>query len=311
MTNKKELENLHKPVLLHEILEVLRVDKLAHLHSNAQLIDATLGYGGHSIEFIKRGVFVLGIETDQEAIKYAKKKLSLACPTPQATERCYKIVHDNFRNINSIVETFKLDSVYGVLMDLGVSSPQITSETRGFSFQEPNADLDMRMDTVNQLVTAADLLNSLPESQLFELFRPYLDYKNAKQIAKKIAVQRKEKKFVKVGDLISAISSLRIEKQTTNNATLPFMALRIAVNTELQNLEEALPNAFDVIKPGGRIAIISFHSEEDKIVKNFFREQVQSGQAIYPSKKLITPGDKEINHNMRARSAKLRVIEKL
>lgn len=307
---KKNLGVAHKPVLIQEVIKALRADEIARLHSNAQFIDATLGFGGHACEFVSRGIFVLGIDADAQAVRSAEEKLNKACPTPQKAGGCYKIIRGNYRDLDRYARRLKLDNVYGVLFDLGISGPQITSPERGFSFQYPDAVLDMRMNPEEQSVMAADLLNSLPDKHLFELFEPYLQYSEAKALSKKIVELRSRHKFEKVGDLLEAIKSVKINHENINKATLPFMALRIAVNTELVDLKEALPKAFEIINPSGRLAVISFHSGEDRIVKDFFRQKVEQQLARYPTEKIIVASQEEVANNPRARSAKLRVIQK-
>ena len=311
MTKKKNLRQKHDPVLLKEVVDALRPEYIAHLHSDAQFIDATLGYGGHSSEIIRSGVFVLGIDADKEALEFANKKLSKACPTPQKAGGFFKTIHGNFRDLDKYANYLKLNSIYGILLDLGVSSPQLVSTKRGFSFQNPDAALDMRMDPDNQSVTAADLLNSLPEKELFRIFNEYLGFKLSKRFAKRIVHKRTDVNFKFVKDLMDLIDDLKIQSDNLNSATLPFMALRIAVNSEIENLREILPKAFDLLEKDGRMVIISFHSGEDKIVKEFFRDKVSTGQAIYPLEKLIKPSGEEVGMNPRSRSAKMRVIEKI
>lgn len=300
----------HEPVLPKEILDLLKVEEIAHLHSNAQFIDATLGYGGHSERFVRKGIKVLGIDTDKEALKVASRKLAEACPTPQETERCFITAHGNFKDLEKISKQNGFDNVYGILLDLGVSTPQLTSLNRGFSFSNPDANLDMRMDPETQSVTAADLLNSLPEKHLFNLFENYLDYKTSKYLAKKIVEIRINIPFRKVEDLLEVTKKIK-SKKNLHSATLPFMALRIAVNTEIQNLLDALPQAITILKPTGRLAVISFHSGEDSVVKDFFINLSESGVGKIITDSPLQPTTDEIKKNPRARSAKLRVIEKI
>ncbi|MBU0569870.1 16S rRNA (cytosine(1402)-N(4))-methyltransferase RsmH [Patescibacteria group bacterium] len=326
-------QGFHEPVLKDEVLEALQVGESAHLKNC--FIDATLGLGGHSEEILKRGGRILGIDTDVSSLEVARKKLTQvrlrlmalarqarlrseatarpACPASESTENIipeqFKLVHDNFRNIDKIAERYNIKNVSGILFDLGVSSPQLTSKTRGFSFQNKESLLDMRMDRKSQAVTASDLLNSLGESQLAGLFNSVLSRNQSRKLAKKIVLKRKQQPIRTVGDFLQLIG--RGGKSGLHPATLPFMALRIAINSELENLKEVLPKAFELLASGGRLVIISFHSGEDVIVKKFFKDQKFLGLAKMVNKKPIIPGEIEINNNPRARSAKMRILEKV
>ncbi len=319
MTKNQENQEFHEPVLKDEVLGALQVKENAHLKNC--FIDATLGLGGHSQEIIKRGGWVLGIDTDTNSLKVAEKKLTQvrlrlkttarqACPSFLSREEGpFKLVHDNFRNIDKIAERYNIKNVSGILFDLGVSSPQLTSQARGFSFQNKLSPLDMRMDRKSQAVTASDLLNSLGESQLAGLFNSVLSRNQSRKLAKKIVLKRKEQPIRTVGDFLQLIG--RGGKSGLHPATLPFMALRIAINSELENLKEVLPKAFELLASGGRLVIISFHSGEDAIVKKFFKNKQLSGLAKMINKKPIVPSEIEIKSNPRARSAKMRILEKI
>jgi len=294
---------MHHPVLSREVIKYLNIDSIAHLKKEGRIIDATIGYGGHSKEFIKRGLRVLGIDEDEVALRYAKKELEKACPVRYRTVSGYFIlVQSNFRNIDRIALENSFTEVDAILFDLGISSPQITSNRLGISFSNENAPLDMRINQKSQSVKACD--------QLIELFESTLSYINARQLAKRVVQRRVEKEFVLVGDLLRVIDELNFRKKKVNKATLPFLALRIAVNSELENLAEALPKAFNLLVGGGRLAIISFHSGEDRIVKNYFTKLEIANTAKVITKKPIIPGIVEKNINPRSRSSKLRVIEK-
>lgn len=308
---EKNIEKIyHKPVLLDEVCDGLKINKLAHLNHKATIVDATVGFGGHSANFVKNGLFVLGIDADEFALSECEKILSKACPShQQSLVGCFKLVNSNFRNIKSIVTTNSIDNIYGVLMDLGVSSYQLTSDTRGFSYSNTNADLDMRMDK-NLAIKASDLLNFLSKKELMEIFGVCVNYKDSLQIVNKILEVRVKKQFRSVGDFLEVIPSSN-KLSRINSATLPFMALRIFVNSELSTLKTVLPDAFSVLRKGGRLAVISFHSGEDRIVKNFFRDLDNHKEAILITKKPILPSEDEVSKNPRARSAKLRIIEKI
>lgn len=279
-------EKYHEPVLVYEVLTALGL--VAPLKTQARIIDATVGTGGHSLEMVKRGAKVLGIEADRKMIEIAQERLKA------------KIVQGNFRNIDKIASDNGFTKVDGVIFDLGVSNIQLLSGERGFSFLHEEDPIDMRLDKDSQGVAAADLLNCLREDQLKKLFSVTLMPNQVNYIVKNILLARESKPFEKVGDLVQVCASLKV-KGSLHPATLPFLALRIAVNSELENLKEALPKAFDLLKTGGRLLVITFHSGEDKIVtKSFFGK---SGRIIFPS-------ETEINNNPRARSAKLYVVEK-
>ncbi len=304
--------------MVHEVVSGLNVSKFAPLNTQATFIDATVGFGGHAIELVKRGLFVLGIDADVDALEIAEKNLAKACPASDRNNRkLFKLVHGNFRNIDSIAKENDLDGVSGILIDLGVNTHQLTSEKRGFSFTNKEAPLDMRLDRNGQKVTAADLLNSLRKEQLRGLFSPFLDYHSAKKLTEEIINARKLATIATVGDfLIIADKVLRREKSRKGKAnirpeTIAFMALRIAVNSELENLKEVLPKAFDLLGKGGRLVVISFHSEEDSLVKRFFKRMAIDKRAKIVSKKPIVPTREEIEANVSSRSAKMRILEKI
>jgi len=300
----------HEPVLLKEVLEVLQVKDNAHLNK-PKFIDATLGLGGHSEAIVKFGGEVLGIDADFSYLEIAKVRLIKACSTPHGNGGQFKLVQGNFRNIKSIAEAEGYKQVDGILFDLGVSSPQITSNIRGFSFQFGGAPLDMRLNPGTQAVTAADLINALDKKQLIGVFLQTLDYKTAEKISSAIIRKRSDKQIKIVSDLNEIIARTVVPKKGIHPSTLPYMALRMAVNTELITIGEALPDAFGLLKKSGRMVVISFHSGEDKIVKGFFRDLVSNNEAKLVIKGIVKPGEEEIKDNPRARSAKLRAIEKI
>jgi 16S rRNA (cytosine1402-N4)-methyltransferase len=312
MTKNQESQEFHEPVLKDEVLEALRVGEGAHL-KNCLFIDATLGLGGHSIEILRKGGRILGIDADAHFLEIARKNLMQACPPPLFSKKRgqFKLVHGNFRNIDKIVKRFGSDKICGILFDLGVSSPQLTSQTRGFSFQSKQSLLDMRIDRKTHSVTAANLLNCLGESQLAGLFNSVLSRNQSRKLAKRIVLKRKSQRIKTVGDFLEIACGTCKSKSKLHPATLPFMALRIAVNSELENLKEALPKAFGLLANGGRLVIISFHSGEDVIVKKFFKDRQLSGLAKMVNKKPIVPSEIEKSNNPRARSAKMRILEKI
>ncbi len=297
--NKKKI---HEPVMVDEVLEFFSL--LAPLKKQARLIDATVGSGGHALEIAKAGAEILGIDADAEMLEIARSRLKKACPTR------YRLVHGNFRNIDQIARDNGFLKVEGILFDLGVASQHFASARRGFSFSEKSAPLDMRLDAESQAVTAADLLNLLSESQLRKLFEATMTSQRASRLARAVASARNLKPIKKVGDFLEIVSQLGKAKSRLHPATLPFLALRMAVNSELENLKEALPKAFGLLKTRGRLIVISFHSGEDVIVKNFFRNLEKQGKARILTKKPVLPKQEEVERNIRARSAKLRVLER-
>lgn len=285
--------DFHTPVLVEEAISFL--DVLA----GEKYIDATIGGGGHSLEISKRGGIVLGIDIDQEAIDYVKariKNLTLAC--------------GNFKNIGEIARSNGFSKVKGILFDLGVSSHELNALGRGFSFQR-DEPLDMRMNQKEQKVTAADLVNGLTKKELYELFNKLAEEKYSWAISESIIRAREVKPIKTTKELADLVSHVykrhNMRKTKINPATKVFQALRIAVNDELNNLREALPQAVDLLTSGGRLVVVSFHSIEDRIIKDFGKENLELNIV---TKKPVVPAIAEINANPRSRSAKLRAYEK-
>ena len=287
---------LHEPVLVKEILAGL--GPVAHLNSSVKIIDATLGTGGHSLAFVTAGYQVLGIEADVNMLNIAKARLSDNA----------KLINGNFKDIDRFARENNFFQVDAIIFDLGVSNIQLTDLTRGFSFGNPDAALDMRLDVVNQSLTAADLLNVLRPDQLEQLFKRVLKPWVAGKLSQEIVRVRAAAKFNTVGDFIR-VCTVVSAKPGLNQATLPFLALRIAVNSELENLQEGLPKALELVRSGGRILIIYFHSKEKEIVMNFVKRNKNNMRLITLTP--IGPGNEEIKTNPRARSARLVILEKI
>lgn len=275
-------DKYHEPVMVSEVL--------AHLNKKKRVIDATLGTGGHSLKLLEAGVKVLGIESDPEILKIAKERL--------VKFNCL-LVHGNFKDIDRIVKNNGFKKVDGILFDLGVSNLQLTDDSRGFSFSNPNALLDMRIDKEGQEVTGAILLNALRKDQLEDVFSRVLDLSSSRWLAKRVLEKREIEPIKRVADFLEICGGLR-GKARLNPATLPFLALRIAVNSELENLKEALPKAYDLLEAGGKLLVISFHSGEEEIVKSFSKDFVGP----------IKPTMEEVANNPRSRSAELFVLTK-
>lgn len=320
--SREEEERVHKPVLLEEVCQMFNL--VAPLNNQAQkvthqiIVDATLGAGGHAAEFIKRGAYVFGMDADEKMINIAGKNLrhtvdKLSCPTGNY-DQFFNIVNANFTSIDRVLKENNINAIEGVLFDLGISSYHYMFKDKGFSFQDPVAPLDMRLSE-SQNVTAADLLNALPMGGLVDLFSQVLEKHQAVKISKEIVRLREVKKIEKVGDITNICNRVLYirrpmrRKGVLSGPTLPFLALRITVNSELDNLKVGLGKAWRLLKNGGALAVISFHSGEDRIIKEYFRSIAKSSGGATVEKP-IRPKNQEISDNPRARSAKLRVIYK-
>ncbi len=294
--------------MLNEVISVLNVQK------NQWYIDCNLGGGGHTEGILKADGKVLGIDLDPDAINEVARNHNLEITQKDghlfAQSENLILFQGNFSNLSHIANSTHIVPK-GILFDLGVSSYQLETAERGFSFNA-DAPLDMRMNpTIG--VTATDLLNALPEKELSRLFWEYGEENFSRPIAKKIVEYRQHKKIESTNELANIILSVRhrTSSDRTHPATRVFQALRIAVNDELGSLESALPQALEILSPGGKLAIISFHSLEDRIVKNFFKDQEDKGTLKILNRKPIEPTEEEVTSNPRSRSGKLRVAEKL
>lgn len=306
----------HISVLLNEAIEGLNIKE------DGIYVDGTLGGAGHSSEIVKRLKFgkLIGIDQDQNALNKAQEVLE------KHMDKVI-LVHNNYVNIDQVLEELGIEKVDGILLDLGVSSHQLDEETRGFSHNK-DAPLDMRMDETS-LFSAWDVVNSYSEKELERIIWDYGEDRWAKRIAKFIVEERKDKPIDTTLQLVSVIKKA-IPKEARKDGHHPgkktFQAIRIEVNKELDVLSNAIPKMVSFLKPGGRIAIITFHSLEDRIVKESFRELYKD--CICPpelpkcicdkkreieiiTRKPILPSKEEISSNPRSRSAKLRIAEKL
>ena len=305
------MSNFHTPVLVKETLKYLDVGP------NKKYIDATLGGGGHAAAIMGHGGQILGIDQDPEAITAAKRRLIDAYPVPRKKLRGPVdkpiLVTDNFTNLKNIAEKNKFSKVSGILFDLGASTHQLTSPKRGFSFLAAG-ELDMRMDP-KLAVKAADLVNGLGKKELYALFTKLAQEQRARAIADAIVRTRRQKPITTTGELAGLVEQVyqkrRFSPGKLHPATKVFQALRIAVNDELNNLRTALPQAIELLKPQGRLVVISFHQGEDRIVKHYFKDQEKKAMIKILTKKPLTPSPREITKNPNARSAKLRVAEKI
>jgi 16S rRNA (cytosine1402-N4)-methyltransferase len=305
----------HQSVLLDEAIQGLKIKP------DGIYIDGTLGGGGHSYEICLRLTTgkLIGIDQDEDAIAAAGKRLSEF--SDQVT-----IVRSNYCNIKQVLKDLEIDKVDGILLDLGVSSYQLDTPERGFSYKE-NAPLDMRMDNRNSL-TARDIVNDYSEHELYRIIRDYGEDKFAKNIAKHIVRMRSEKPLETTDELTEAIKAaipMKIRMNTGHPAKKTFQAIRIELNHELEVLQNTLDDMIDLLKEDGRLSIITFHSLEDRIVKSSFRKNEnpcvcppnfpvcvcnKKSKGIHISKKPILPSEAELEFNKRSKSAKLRVFEK-
>lgn len=292
----------HLPVMGREVLKWINPQE-GHLY-----VDCTLGGGGHTkiiLKETKGKVRILGIDWDEEALEIARREL-------KDYQEQVIFIRDNFKNLSRILKQQGIKKVDGILYDLGMSSLQVDNPQRGFSFRYP-ALLDMRMDKRREL-TAAKIVNEASESELEEIFRKFGEEKWAKRIAKFVVRERKISPIATTQDLVEvirrAIPSQVRYKRRVHFATKTFQALRIKVNEELENLNEALEDSLNLLSSSGRICVISYHSLEDRLVKRKFKE-AHGKQIRILTKKVIKPSREEIKINPRARSAKLRVAERI
>lgn len=302
----------HIPVLLSETLDGLGV------HPDGVYVDGTVGGAGHSLEIAKRLTSgrLIALDRDPDALQTATERLKDYPAT---------VVESNYKDMRAVLDRLRVDGVDGVLLDIGVSSYQLDTAERGFSFHN-DAPLDMRMS--KQGATAADLVNTLMAEELCRIFREYGEEKFAWQIANKIVQARSEKPIETTGELAELIAKSvpAAVRREGNPSRKCFQALRIAVNDELGALKEGIDGAWSCLKPGGRLAIITFHSLEDRIVKQKFKELCtgcicppelpvcvcgRTPQGRLVTRKPIIACPDELEHNQRSRSAKLRIIEKL
>ena len=290
----------HQPVLLREMLELLAPAP------GETFVDATLGSAGHALEIAKRlgrDGRLIGIDRDESFLEQARKKL-------ENCECGKSIVPGNFENLRGILEKLNVDCVDGLLMDLGVSSMQLETGERGFSFLL-DGPLDMRMDMeIGQ--PAGHYLKHLSEKSLTSILQTYGEERYARKIARAIVQARQRQPLATTSDLVNVILRAAPRRHgRIHPATRVFQALRILVNRELECLENALRDVEDALKPGARIAVISFHSLEDRIVKNAFRAKANAGVFEILTRKPVTASEEEMRDNPRSRSAKLRAAKRI
>lgn len=311
------MEFKHVSVLLEETIEGL------HINPEGIYVDGTLGGAGHSTEICKRlgkNGRLIGIDQDEDAITAATKRL-------EPYKDKVTVVRSNYRQMKERLHELGIEKVDGILLDLGVSSYQLDTPTRGFSYMAEDAPLDMRMDN-RQTLTAETIVNEYTEDALFKLIRDYGEDRFAKNIAKHIVKARKEKPIKTAGeltDIIRAAIPMKVQVTGGHPAKRTFQAIRIECNKELEVLKESLDEMIEMLNPGGRLCIITFHSLEDRIVKTNFKTnenpctcprefpicvcgKKSKGKVI--TRKPILPSEEELEMNLRSRSAKLRIFEK-
>jgi len=314
------MSRFHQPVLLNEVIKYLAVKK------NGKYIDATVGGGGHSKAICQLGGQILGLDCDPEALNSAREYLSsfalqngaseglksTACPSRSVymnvTNASWRLLSGNFKDLAKIVAEAGWVKVDGILFDLGVSSHQLESLERGFSFRS-EAPLDMRMDPT-LTVTAADLINGLTGKELEKLFWEMSEEYRFKRLARAIVEARRLKPIKTGQELVEIIIKAVGDRGKIHPATRVFQALRIVVNDELNNLRQALPQALSILSKDGRLVVISFHSGEDRIVKKFFKQMTDERKLEIITKKPIGPTLEEQKLNPRSRSAKLRAAKR-
>ncbi len=316
----------HISVLEKEVIEFLQIDK------NKNFVDCTLGGGGHAKAILKlnkpKGK-VLAFEMDERAIGAAKDRLK------EYKDRLI-VAHSSYAHLKEKIEELDFKNISGIVFDLGLSSDQLENTDRGFSFKD-EGPLDMRFDPKHQKLTAEEIVLTWPEEKLFKIIREYGEEKQAKRLSRGLVTWREnfckqKQKTLKTSMLVSAILRIfnikesNLKRHRIHPATKVFQALRIAVNDELENIKKTLPQAVEVLEPGARLVVISFHSLEDRIVKNYFRG-LSKGCICPPAipmcickheasirlinNKVIKPSKEEIDNNPRSRSAVMRVIEKI
>lgn len=301
---------MHKSVLLDETIESLNIKE------DGTYIDCTLGYGGHSeaiLKRIKRG-WLFAFDKDIDAINYSDNRLT-------KIGNNFELIHSSFSNIKSEMHQRNIDKVDGIIFDLGVSSPQIDLDSRGFSYMKDSV-LDMRMNQ-NQVLDAKYIVNNYEYKELLNIFYSYGEERYSKNIVKKILDYRSKKEIETTKELVDIIIS-SVPKNQMDSVKRIFQAIRIEVNNELKEIETAIEDAINMLKPNGILSVITFHSLEDKIVKNIFKKHSEINKIFKglpeipdeykPKIKIISriyPSEKELKDNSRSKSSTLRVIERL
>ena len=295
MVPTSSTQNRHIPVMLMESLENLKIKK------NGVYVDGTLGLGGHSeiiLQQIDSGLLI-GIDRDKDSIALSKKRLS--------SNDNFKLFNDSYQNLNIILEELKIQAVDGILLDLGLSSYQLEDNKRGFSHKYESS-LDMRFDKNSADYTAEDIIQRNELEELTRIFKEYGEERHAYKIAKKIKDLKGEISVLSITSIVDKVTPYKYRLKTYSRI---FQALRIAANNELDHLRRFLDDFINLLNPGGRIVIISYHSVEDRIVKHKLKELKHKKEIELIYKKPLIPSKEEVNINKRSRSAKMRVGEKI
>lgn len=295
---------MHVPVLLKET-----IDCLGFTDKDKIFLDATVGAGGHSLEICKRFPWlqIIAIDADEEALSLAEENLKIGgCQ--------FEVKIENFRNLAKTMDELGIQKVDKILFDIGMSSMHIDISGRGFSFQKDEPLLMTMKKELEGSLTAYEIVNSWPKDEIEKILRDYGEESFARKIAEQIVKERKKGPIKTTFDLVKVIEDATpkfYRHKRIHPATKTFQAIRIAVNDELESLKEGIGQAFERLRVGGRLAVISFHSLEDRIVKKNFKELEKNGKGKLITKKPLTASFEEIKINSRSRSAKLRVIEKI
>ncbi|MEK7238044.1 MAG: 16S rRNA (cytosine(1402)-N(4))-methyltransferase RsmH [Nitrospirota bacterium] len=291
------METAHVPVMLEEVLRMLKVKK------SGVYIDGTVGLGGHAegiLKSVEGGCTLIGIDKDEEALKIAKERLK---------GFDVHLIRDRFSNMDAVISNLGYREAEGILLDLGVSTLQLKSEGRGFSFLK-DEPLDMRMDN-RQTLTALRIINGYTEKDLAHILWQYGEERFSRKIARAIVNAREQKPIRTCRELSQIIEKAIGRKGRIHPATKTFQALRIEVNKELAELSMAINTGINILKSGGRFCVLSYHSLEDRIVKHSFKELARKGMVSIITKKPLIPEKDEQRLNPSSRSAKLRAVEKL
>ncbi len=292
---------MHVPVLQKEVIHYLSPQP------NEHYIDATINQGGHALKILEKSKpegKVIGIDWDNEMLNKVREKQE-----KKNLERRLILVNENFSNLEKIAKNIPVNNFSGIIFDLGLSTNHLTESGRGFTFQK-DEPLIMRFDGKKEKLTARKIVNNWPRKKIEEILKEYGEEEFAHKISGKIIKQRKKKKIKTTKDLVEIIKKSTptwYQERRIHPATKTFQALRIAVNEELENLKKTLPQALRVIEKEGRIVVVSFHSLEDKIVKNFFKKEAENLKIL--TKEAVRPSEAEKKENPSSRSARLRAAE--
>ena len=291
------LDNYHRPVLLPQVIELLKIKK------GGSYIDATVGFGGYALEIIKRKGYVLGIDKDEFPLRILKERKIANLD----------LYHGNYADLTVIAAKKGISCVDGIIFDFGLSSYQIEQSNRGFSFQK-NEPLDMRFDQRSAL-KAVDIVNKYQAEELYEIFTKYSEELYSRSIAEAIVRTRTLKGDIKTSEKLreTILAGIKNVKSVNKNSVLAriFQAIRIEVNSDLINIEKGLPQAASLLREGGRLTVISYHSLEDRLVKKFMKQTARNKELLIITRSPVIPDYQEIRENSSSRSAKLRVAEKL